>query len=410
LRNLTGTVIPLAMAALVPLAIALAALSRPLGWNAAWRGVFSTYRLAMTPAGSAQSRFYRSVGGWDDPLGNLATIILFAALVAGVLLGSFLVERVINGRKWSRVWGVLLGLAACWGGVHFIPRNAALAGSLTFNWDQLPRAFPLYLSGVTIVFLRRELANPSVTAFPLCLTAVYAVGLLPKILLQAGWSHYGFVLTMPAALVLAHVAVYSLPNWIAAKTGSAACFRGVLIGLLAACALFRIVNWVEIYRFKTQPIVAGPDRFFVDPEPTHDERSAPTLRALAYLQQAMHDDQTLVVFPNGTMLNYLLRKRNPTPYQIFSPFEFDIFGDDAVELAVIRAAPDWVVLVTMDETVFGRGNFGDPQYAARIRRFLDQEYEVADRETNEPFINRPFSATVFRRRSARGNEKNDAAN
>jgi hypothetical protein len=206
---------------------------------------------------------------------------------------------------------------------------------------------------------------------------------------------------MPAALVLAHVAIYSLPNWVAAKGDSAACFRGVLIGLVAACTLVRLFNWAVICRFKTEPVVAGPDRFFVDPVPTHDERTAPTLRALAFLQHSMHDDDSLVVFPNGTMLNYLLRKRNPTPYQIFSPFEFEIFGDDVVESAVIGSAPDWVVLVTMDESIFGRGNFGDPHYAARIMRMLDREYEVAVRETNGPLIDRPFAATVYRRRPVR---------
>jgi hypothetical protein len=282
-----------------------------------------------------------------------------------------------------------------------IPPDAVSAGNLTFNWFDLPCAFPLLLAPVTIVLLGRKLRRPSANVLPLCLAAVFALGLLPKIALRAGWSHYGFVLTMPAALVLAHVAVYSLPDWFARKSGSAACFRGVLIGLLAACTLVRVFNWMGIYRYKTHAVVAGPDCFYVDPEPTHDERSGPTLRALAYLQKAMLDDQTLVVFPNGTMLNYLLRKRNPTPYQIFSPFEFGVFGDEAVAGAVLRAAPDWVVLVTMDDSDFGRGNFGDSHYGAPIRRFLDDEYEIADRQTNPPYVAREFSATVFRRRSPR---------
>jgi hypothetical protein len=401
LGNLARASILLATAAVIPIAIASAALARPLGWITSWRGIFSTYALALKPAGSAQSRFYRAVAGWDDPVGNAATMILFAALVAGALFGSYLIERALGRRKWSRIWGVLLGVAACWGGMYFIPKNSALAGSLAFNWDELSCAFPLLLSGVTIMLLRKELVRPSVSSFSLCLVAVYALGLLPKIVLRTWWSHYGFVLTMPTALVLVHIAIYSLPNWIAAKTGSAACFRGVLIGLVAACTLVRLSDWARIYQFKTQPVVAGPDRFFVDPVPVHDERTAPTLRALAFLQRSMHDDETLVVFPNGTMLNYLLRKRNPTPYQIFSPFEFDIFGDDVVESAVIRSAPDWVVIVTMDESLFGRGNFGDPQYGARIARMLDQQYEVADAEATERFIDRQFTATVFRRRAAR---------
>jgi hypothetical protein len=327
-------------------------------------------------------------------------MFLYGALVAGVLLGSYLIERILGGWKWSRIWGALLAVAACWCGMHCIPQNSALAGTFTFNWNDLPRAFPLLLGGVTIMLLRKELANSSVPSFLLCLTAVYGLGLLPKIALRAGWSHYGFVLTMPAALVLMHVAIYSLPNWMSVR-GSAACFRGVLIGLVAACALVRLFNWAGIYRFKTQPVVAGPDRFFVDAAAILDERAAPTLRVLTFLQRSMHDDDTLVVFPNGTMLNYLLRKRNPTPYQILSPFEFEIYGDDIVESTVVGSAPVWVVLVTMDESLFGRGNFGGPQYAARIARMLDEEYEVADRETNAPWTERPFVATVYRRRTAR---------
>jgi hypothetical protein len=116
------------------------------------------------------------------------------------------------------------------------------------------------------------------------------------------------------------------------------------------------------------------------------------------LQKAMRDRDTLVVLPNGTMLNYLLRKSNPTPYQIFSPFEFEVFGDEAVESAVIRAAPEWVVVVTMDETVFGRGNFGDPRYGARIRRFLDEEYQIVDEQTTPSYAVRQFSAIVYRHR------------
>jgi hypothetical protein len=357
--------------------------------------------MALRPPGPAQAAFYRSVGGWDDPVGNLASMFLFAALFAIVLVAAFVAERVFGGGKWARLWGGLLGAAACWSSVNFLPWNSEQAGSVTFNWFDLPCAFPLLLSGVAIVLVRRELTRPAPDAFPLCLMVIYALGLLPKIALRAGWSHYGFVLTMPAALMLVHVAVYSLPNRLATKAGSAPCFRGVLIGLVVACALLRTLNWVGIFHFKTHPVVSGPDCFYVDPVPTHDERSGPTLRALAYLQKAMRDDDTLVVFPNGTMLNYLLRKRNPTPYQIFSPFEFEIFGDEVLESDVIRAAPDWIVLVTMDETIFGRGTFGDPQYGARIRRLLDEEYEIADQETAEPHIGPPFSATVFRRRLPR---------
>src|SRR5262245_21941968 len=50
LRNLCRAAIPLTVAAMAPAAIAVALLSRPLGWSAAWRGVFSSFLLALNPA------------------------------------------------------------------------------------------------------------------------------------------------------------------------------------------------------------------------------------------------------------------------------------------------------------------------------------------------------------------------
>src|SRR5262249_35124877 len=62
LRDLCRAAIPLTAAAMAPSVIAVATLSRPLGWNAAWRGVFSSFLLALNPAVTAKSGFYRIVG------------------------------------------------------------------------------------------------------------------------------------------------------------------------------------------------------------------------------------------------------------------------------------------------------------------------------------------------------------
>jgi hypothetical protein len=113
----------------------------------------------------------------------------------------------------------------------------------------------------------------------------------------------------------------------------------------------------------------------------------------------MRTDETLVVVPDGVMLNYLLRKRNPTPFLMFNPWEFDAHGgEDRVVDSLIRSVPDYIVVLTMDMTIFGRG---DALYGERMRIFLDQQYRVVDRHSvSPPETSRPFGALVYRSREA----------
>ena len=113
----------------------------------------------------------------------------------------------------------------------------------------------------------------------------------------------------------------------------------------------------------------------------------------------MQPEQTLIVFPNGAMLNFLLRARNPTPYTMFSPWESEVHGgEDRVADAVIRAAPDYAVIVSMDMTVHGKGNFGEHEFGGRIGAFLNAEYEVVHEEISTAGVDGTFVATVFRRK------------
>jgi hypothetical protein len=113
----------------------------------------------------------------------------------------------------------------------------------------------------------------------------------------------------------------------------------------------------------------------------------------------MQPGETLAVFPNGVMLNYLLRSRNPTRYIMFSPWESDVHGgENAVADAIIEAAPDYAVIVTMDMTIHGRGNFGDPEFGGRIVEFLKARYVVVKHEASQGGFGGPFGSLVFKRR------------
>jgi hypothetical protein len=138
-------------------------------------------------------------------------------------------------------------------------------------------------------------------------------------------------------------------------------------------------------------VVEGPER---------SSRGAVIARALDRLEAAMPADASLLVLPEGIGLNYWLRRRNPTRFNLFLPAESRAFGGDAALLENLRAnAPDFVVLMHRDSAEFGVGPFGqDPRNGRRLREWIDANYLRIAQIGAEPFRDRRFGLVMLRRR------------
>lgn len=382
-----------AAAASVPIVVAVAALAGSLGWSEALRHTFRQFQLALSPQFSTATGFYRAVAGTDDVFGNLVTMAFETVLVLAAVVVAYVAERLFGEMKRAKLVAIVLGMVASFCGLRFVLRS---------DWADTALALPILTIPIVLISLRsacnsRSGDSPETVLF---LLAVFGAGLLPKILLRVGWGHYGFILAAPATLVVVHVVLHVLPRLLARPGGSACCFRAVMGGLLAACAASQVIGWVRIDQWKTATIGEGSDRFYVDPR--NDNRVVPTLRTLSYLRNNVQPGDTLIVFPNGVMLNYLLRAQNPTQFVMFSPWESDVHGgEDRIADAVIDAAPDYAVLLTMDLTIHGRGNFGEPGFGGRILKFLQERYDVVDVQGANGGFGGPFVATTYKRRGPR---------
>ena len=123
-------------------------------------------------------------------------------------------------------------------------------------------------------------------------------------------------------------------------------------------------------------------------------------RALTRLEAAMPADASLLVMPEGIGLNYWLRRRNPTRFNLFLPAQLRAFGGDEAMLEEIRGhAPDFVVLMHRDSAEFGVGPFGkDPRNGRRLRQWVDANYVRLTQIGAEPFRDRRFGLLILRRR------------
>jgi len=197
----------------------------------------------------------------------------------------------------------------------------------------------------------------------------FALAMLGKMALNARIYHYGFVLAMPGALVL----VVALVGWIPAALrhygGSAVVFRAGAFVLLGSL--------VFAYLNQQEQIMAGKDRWMVGP--AGDALRADPLRGglvnkvLEISPQLMKEGQTLAVLPEGVVLNFLLRRRNPTPFTNFMPPEVVFFGEARMVEAFETHPPDWIMLVHKDSSEFGFRFFGQ-DYGQALFAWIMEAY------------------------------------
>jgi hypothetical protein len=144
---------------------------------------------------------------------------------------------------------------------------------------------------------------------------LFALVMLSASLLSARVQFYGFALAAPALVLFVLALVDWIPSSIGARGGSAATFRACALPLLAAIALGHLLPMRAGLADKRILVGSGADAFLADP------RGEFVQRALEVLERREPKDGTLLVVPEGAMLNYLARRRSPTRYFNYMPPE-----------------------------------------------------------------------------------------
>jgi hypothetical protein len=273
-------------------------------------------------------------------------------------------------------------------------------------WMEVARALPLtaLLAAAALAgFCLRHRRDRETLArwAPLALWAIFALVLLGKMILYARFFHYGFVLAMPATVLLVACVVGVGPDAARARLGECQVFRAVSLAAIAAGVLF-LLRWSDaIYAPKDFVVGERGDAIVVE-NPAHDPRGQVFSAALKKLEQIMHPGATLLALPEGASLNYWLRRTNPTRYNLFLPEEIDAFGGDERLLQDLRAhPPDFIALVHRDYTEFGVGPFGvDPRNGRGMMNWVARNYRRVGRIGAEPFRNRGFGIAILRRAKA----------
>jgi hypothetical protein len=272
-------------------------------------------------------------------------------------------------------------------------------------WQASARALPLTtLCVAAILWIPRLRRHVSLAGrdrwLPLALWSVYSLALLGKVILKVKVGHYGFVLAMPAVLLLVAALVSLVPRSLQRRWNGGRIARALAFAVVCAGVVFFWNLSNRFYAQKDFTLGSGGDAITVRGRPS-GSRGAVLARTLERLEREMGPRDTLLVLPEGVILNYWLRRVNPTPFNLFLPTEVDAFGGDEAVLREIRSAPpDFIVLAHRMSAEFGVGPFGrDPRNGRLLLAWVRNHYHPVARIGNQPFVGKGFGCVILRRKA-----------
>ena len=293
-------VLALALPAVGVVLLAWAWLATQMPPTQAVESLWLNWRLAFDPELTADSGFYRALAGLNDPVESLVRMAMSLVYNLLLVLLAWTIDRAMRGLVPNFSTRTAITLAVGTAGVLLIPAGL---------WHLLPQSFVVFdlvVLGVCAWYVHKQCAGDGTVL--LGAFALLAVLTVPKMLLTLSWGHYGFVLAVPSALLVLHLGLHEAPERLKAR-GGGPFFRATVLGIALGCAVSLAMQSFSLQSGKTLAFGAGHDQFLVDPR--NDARAVPLHRLLRHLKATMGSGETLLVIPDGAMLNFQLRRRKP---------------------------------------------------------------------------------------------------
>jgi hypothetical protein len=251
------------------------------------------------------------------------------------------------------------------------------------RWLELARPLPLFMLGLgmwRVAPLLRSQAKPAERAaaigeLPLIL---FAGALLAKLGLHARVFHYGFALAMPACLLAAVTLLAWIPAALDARGRTGFVFRAGAAAILLVVVVAHLERTANFLANRQAPLGAGVDLIRGDPL-----RADILAAALSEIDQVVAPGGTLLVLPEGIVLNYLARRRTPTKYIAYTPFDEIIWGEESMLAALLENPPDAVLLVHRKTAEYGAPFLGR-DYGRPLANWVKSRYRIAQRWGDPP--------------------------
>lgn len=341
--------------------------------------------VPLLTTSAVKNQYYQWALGFDTPALHVRNALLHSGvLVISVAFLAWRCRKMPSNPK-ERL------MLVCVAGLFVL-------GAIFFDWVTCGRALPfLILTTISLQLWKFKTQPDTAVRFPLLL-ALFGFLVLSKLGFHTRIWHYGFYLAFPAFLSAVYFLTWLLPEQLRGFGIQPKLLRGVIcLVLLVGFAQLAAQSNHQIQQ-KTVQVGTGGDRLFAS-ESKLDISAKCVESALVWIEGNIAPGETLAVLPEGAMINYLSKRRNPTPYLNFNPPEIAAFGEDKMQKAYVQNPPDYVMLVHRDGGEFGVPYFGRSAVFGRMMMdWVNENYEPVHLIGNEPLKNSLFGIKILKRK------------
>ncbi len=364
-----------------------------LPWTEAVRGACAAWLIPITTTRFTgdiiQSTFIGLERPWKHLLEQMSATLLACALIAAVAGAAWLAECTGQRRRRLLLGGLLVGallwLACC--EINWVETGRCLLGLMLIY---------TCISGASLI--RRSSPETTHQAQLIrLLLAVLATALMARMVLYGRIYHYGYYQAALAGLLVPAVLIGELPM----RLGMGRCGRAMIVaGTLALLVPGVLIlantsqRWLQL---KTLAVGEGVDRFYTYPPEL--EPAGAIVRVLSESLRKMPRSQTLLVLPEGEMINYLARLPCPVSTIYFFGPEIGDGHEEKIVNELQRRPPDWVVIISRNLREFGVQRYGEkPGSGQLILHWATENYELAAAIGGDPLDYKQHGGFILKRK------------
>ncbi len=388
----------------LPPVVAIAGLAQAMPFSDALAGALGGWSHLLG-SDVQQLPFYRWVMGIDEPVENWMQMTVAAAVWASVLIPALFLSRFLSLRlsnpKWRNRIAAALPLAIL-----------ALTPWVSdwYAWKDIFRpmavcfAIAMLISGLQV--WRSSAAEAAPRAILELCVAVLALSLLVKIFWKPILDGYAFALLVPGAMWLVFLLLHAVPAAIERRGGDGRMFAWAALAMLVGVSVGCLIDAEPARTGKTIVVGAGGDSFRAQAQ----RRARLPQRLSRWVDATLPPEATLVVLPEGAIINYLTRRINPTRHLNFLPPELAIFDEKKILEDLETHPPDFVALVHRDTAEYGvplfGTDYGHDLYAWALRGY-ERVIQVGSKPLDPRTLRDSKSGWEVRMRRVGPNEADD---
>jgi len=320
--------------------------------------------------------FFTRLMGTDDLRGNAYRLAIDATLwsvVAAAIIAADLFGAGMSGER--RRWLVITAVGVI---------GTLIVRDLPGVGRPLPVLVPI--AGGALSWIARRRPHDRNRFVPHVLWAAAAWALLGRMLLNIHFHHYGFYLAMPAAVLVVILGVGTLPRLLAERTPPrGGLVRPVALATVGLLLVYSIGLSAAAYGHMTVSVGRERDAM-LGPSPNVSPTGVLASELEERIVARVPSDATLAILPQGTLLNFLTRRPNPTPYHDLMPPIFAIYGSERVLAAYDARPPQYVILVAWSGEEYGVGTFGSPGWGSELVNWVERRYEQIESRPSTPTV------------------------